>query len=165
MARTEELEKAARSGPPSPSRTRSWVLPIAPWVIVAILGGAAAWTVPRASESRRLDTEIASLRPRVEGVESDASLAATALAETRIALANAEAAREDLVASAESERSLVTKLRKRIRGMEKRIAQLEAAAAAAAAAPSVSDSPAQPYIQPLVRDPVCYYGPDGKVCE
>lgn len=150
------------------------VLPIVPWLVAIVLGGTLGWAAPRASESRKLEADIAALRPRVLAAEADASTAATVLAETRIALANAQAARDDLAESAKSERSLVSKLRKRIRGMEKRIADLEAAAASAAAAPSVAPSTAvtTPPIQPFPGpDPVCYqkYNPETKkweeICE
>lgn len=147
------------------------VLPIVPWLVAIVLGGTLAWAAPLASGSRGLEADIAALRPRVLAAEADASTAATVLAETRIALANAEAARDDLVASAKAERSLVASLRKRTRGLAKRIADLEAAAAAAAVPTQVaSNGSGLPALQPAPVPRVCYTrrnpgGEDERICE
>jgi len=147
-------ETTAASASVSTSRPGPW-LPIAIWIVVALLAVTLVWAVPRAASSRASAARTGTLAATVAARQSSATAAATDLAAINGDIAAAEQGiatlRHDLVRS-EGE---ITRLKAEIGTLQSRKAGLS---------PPPGTAPVYPVLPPI-HPPHCVpvYGPGGSI--
>ena len=67
----------------APTPARGWLLPVTPWVVVAVLAATLIVIVPRASHSRTAQAQNAALSERVADERSASAAASAALTSTQ----------------------------------------------------------------------------------
>jgi peptidoglycan hydrolase CwlO-like protein len=120
------------------------------WVVALALVGVAAWTIPRASSSRKLSSEVAAMQAQVGRSQSAAASAQQLLASTQSQVTELGDAQGRLQKQVSGDGKQIAALNAKIKKLK---AAKAAAAAAAAAATSSSMVAPAPTIPPPPKPP------------